>query len=93
MNAQVELLNQIKNQLITRNQSGQTLFLCIIYREVKPDGSSLHEDVGLFTHTNALKFGASPDKNPKDMSEAWWNCYSYKPRLAFLDWLIEQYDR
>lgn len=69
------------------------LFLCNIYQEVKPDGSSLHKDVGLFTYANALKFGALPDRNPKDMREPWWDGYSYEPRLAFLDWLIEQYDR
>lgn len=102
MEEQLELLREIRKELLKRDGN---LFLCNIYADIRviaPNTSHyrtrrqrrqlLKQEIPLFTYENALEFNATHIPNGRyiDISP-WWERDNLEDRLAFIDWMIEQY--
>lgn len=93
MEEQLELLREIRNQLIKKHGG---FYLCNIYAEIRniqmyderwiKRRHLFEEEIPLFTFENAFIF------NALNIS-LWWHGDNLRDRLAFIDWMIERYSQ
>ena len=99
MEEQIKLLKEIRNKLTEKKGD---FFLCNIYAEIRniepydkdwmKRRKLFEKEIPLFTLENASEFNIHSYIDPSEEA-AWWYGDNLDDRLAFIDWLIEQYSQ